>query len=47
MPAHKSIDSKKLRQISSELKKASNMHKSQAARIDRLIKSMKAKSKTK
>jgi|8_EtaG_2_1085327.scaffolds.fasta_scaffold115739_4 hypothetical protein len=47
MPNHTSADSKKLKQISSELKKASNMHKSQAAKIDRLIKSMKTKSKTK
>ena len=47
MPPHKSIDSKKLKKISSELKKASTMHKNQAAKIDRLIKSMKTNPKTK
>jgi hypothetical protein len=37
------MDSKKLREISSQLKKASAMHKAQANKIDRLIKSMKKK----
>tara|TARA_R100001510_G_C7450776_1_gene75760 strand:- start:235 stop:351 length:117 start_codon:yes stop_codon:yes gene_type:complete len=37
------MDAKKLREISSQLKKASNMHKMQANKIDRLIKSMKKK----
>jgi|TARA_R100000027_G_C2185176_1_gene75185 hypothetical protein len=37
------MDSKKLREISSQLKKASSMHKAQANKIDRLIKSMKKK----
>ena len=39
------MDAKKLKTISAELKKASAMHKSQAARIDRLIKSMQPKKK--
>ena len=39
------MDAKKLKTISAELKKASAMHKSQAASIDRLIKSMKPKKK--
>lgn len=39
------MDPKKLKQISAELKKASNMHKSQAARIDRILKSMRPKRK--
>tara|TARA_Y100000401_G_C8162907_1_gene145161 strand:- start:213 stop:326 length:114 start_codon:yes stop_codon:yes gene_type:complete len=37
------MDSKKLREISSQLKKASAMHKAQANKIDRLIKSIKKK----
>jgi hypothetical protein len=37
------MDSKKLREISFQLKKASAMHKAQANKIDRLIKSMKKK----
>ena len=37
------MDAKKLRKISSELKKASAMHKGQAARIDRILKSLKKK----
>jgi|TARA_B100001063_G_C16354022_1_gene352778 hypothetical protein len=36
------MDTKKLRQISSELKKASAMHKGQAAKIDRMLKSLKS-----
>lgn len=40
------MDAKKLKTISAELKKASAMHKSQAARIDRLIKSMQPKKNT-
>jgi|TARA_A100001391_G_C4984236_1_gene256217 hypothetical protein len=34
------MDAKKLREISSQLKKASAMHKAQAGKIDRLIKQM-------
>ena len=37
------MDSKKLNEISSQLKKASAMHKAQANKIDRLIKSIKKK----
>ena len=36
---------KKLREISSQLKKASAMHKDQAAKIARLLKSMTKKKK--
>tara|TARA_R100001460_G_scaffold78214_2_gene119182 strand:- start:14866 stop:15000 length:135 start_codon:yes stop_codon:yes gene_type:complete len=39
------MDAKKLRTISAELKKASAMHKGQAAKIDRMLKSMKPKKK--
>ncbi len=39
------MDAKKLREISSQLKKASAMHKAQAAKIDRLLKSMTKKKK--
>ena len=41
------MDSKKLKKISAELKKASKMHKSQALRIDALLKSMQKESKKK
>tara|TARA_R100000654_G_scaffold1684_1_gene6141 strand:+ start:6522 stop:6653 length:132 start_codon:yes stop_codon:yes gene_type:complete len=41
------IDKKKLKTIASELKKASAMHKSQAVRIDKMLKSMKPKPKKK
>jgi hypothetical protein len=34
------MEKKKLQQISRELKKASAMHKGQAAKIDRMLKSM-------
>ena len=34
------MDAKKLREISRELKKASAMHKGQASKIDRMLKSM-------
>ena len=34
------MDAKKLKEISSQLKKASAMHKGQAAKIDRLLKSI-------
>jgi|TARA_R100000231_G_scaffold36942_1_gene32474 hypothetical protein len=34
------MDPKKLREIASQLKKASAMHKGQAAKIDRMLKSM-------
>ncbi len=37
------MDTKKLKKISSELKKASAMHKGQAVRIDKILKSMKTK----
>ena len=39
------MDAKKLKEISSQLKKASAMHKGKAAKIDRLIKSMSKKKK--
>jgi hypothetical protein len=39
------MDAKKLKEISSQLKKASAMHKGQAAKIDRLIKLMSKKKK--
>ena len=39
------MDAKKLREISSQLKKASAMHKSQAMRIEKLLKSMNTKKK--
>ena len=41
------IDQKKLKQIASELKKASAMHKGQAAKIDKVLKSIKSKPKKK
>ena len=34
------MDAKKLKEISTQLKKASSMHKAQANKIDRLLKSM-------
>ena len=34
------MDSKKLKEIASQLRKASAMHKGQASKIDRMIKSM-------
>lgn len=37
------MDTKKLKKISSELKKASAMHKGQAVKIDKILKSMKTK----
>ncbi len=37
------MDAKKLRTIAAELRKASAMHKGQAARIDKMLKSMKKK----
>tara|TARA_R100001440_G_scaffold68665_1_gene90282 strand:- start:2693 stop:2818 length:126 start_codon:yes stop_codon:yes gene_type:complete len=39
------MDSKKLKEISSQLKKASAMHKGQAAKIDRMLKSLNGKKK--
>ena len=39
------MDAKKLKEISSQLKTASAMHKGRAAKIDRLIKSMSKKKK--
>ena len=39
------MEKKKLQQISRELKKASAMHKGQAAKIDRMLKSLKPKKK--
>ena len=41
------IDKKKLKKIASELKKASAMHKGQAARIDKMLKSIKSTPKKK
>ena len=35
------MDAKKLKSISSELKKASKMHKAQALKIDGILKSLK------
>ena len=37
------MDARKLKQVASELKKASAMHKSQALRIEKLLKSMNTK----
>ena len=37
------IDKKKLKTISAELKKASALHKGQAAKIDRMLKSISKK----
>ena len=37
------MDAKKLREIASQLRKASAMHKGQAAKIDKMIKSLKKK----
>lgn len=39
------MDARKLKKISAELKKASAMHKGQAARIDAMLKSMNTKKK--
>ena len=39
------MEKKKLQQISRELKKASAMHKAQANKIDRMLKSMSKKKK--
>jgi len=39
------MDAKKLKQIAVELRKASAMHKSQAVRIDKMLKSLKPKPK--
>ena len=39
------MDARKLKQVASELKKASAMHKSQALRIEKLLKSMDTKKK--
>jgi|TARA_A100000172_G_C2945923_1_gene77329 hypothetical protein len=39
------MDAKKLKQIAAELRKASAMHKSQAVRIDKMLKSLKTKAK--
>ena len=37
------MDTKKLKKIASELRKASAMHKGQAAKIDKMLKSVKSK----
>jgi hypothetical protein len=37
------MNTKKLQQISRELKKASKMHKGQAVKIDKILKSLKNK----
>ena len=39
------MDTEKLKKIASELRKASAMHKGQAAKIDKMLKSMKPKKK--
>jgi|TARA_R100000479_G_scaffold93181_1_gene46004 hypothetical protein len=39
------MDAKKLREIASQLRKASAMHKAQAGKIDRIIKTLKPKKK--
>ena len=39
------MDAKKLREVSSQLKKASAMHKTQANKIDRMLKAMSKKKK--
>jgi len=39
------MDTKKLKTIAAELRKASAMHKGQAAKIDKMLKSMSAKKK--
>ena len=39
------MDARKLKQVARELKKASAMHKSQALRIEKLLKSMNTKKK--
>ena len=37
------MDTKKLRELASQLRKASAMHKGQAAKIDKILKSLKKK----
>tara|TARA_Y100001972_G_C7630457_1_gene316451 strand:- start:701 stop:823 length:123 start_codon:yes stop_codon:yes gene_type:complete len=39
------MDAKKLREIAKQLRAASAMHKGQAAKIDRMLKSMKTSKK--
>lgn len=39
------MDAKKLKEIAKQLRAASAMHKGQAAKIDRIIKSIKPKTK--
>jgi hypothetical protein len=39
------MDAKKLKEIAKQLRAASAMHKGQAAKIDRIIKSIKPKAK--
>jgi hypothetical protein len=39
------MDARKLKKVANELKKASAMHKSQAMRIEKLLKSMNTKKK--
>jgi|GEM_PF-1843885 len=41
------MDAKKLKEIAKQLRAASAMHKGQAAKIDRMLKSMKSKPKSK
>ena len=41
------MNNKKLKKISAELKKASALHKGQAAKIDKMLMSMKTKTKKK
>ena len=39
------MDAKKLREIASQLRKASAMHKGQAVKIDKMLKNLKSKKK--
>tara|TARA_R100001015_G_C4547345_1_gene110004 strand:- start:233 stop:352 length:120 start_codon:yes stop_codon:yes gene_type:complete len=39
------MDAKKLREIASQLRKASAMHKGQAVKIDKILKNLKSKKK--
>lgn len=41
------MDAKQLREIAKQLRAASAMHKGQAAKIDRMLKALKGKPKTK
>jgi hypothetical protein len=41
------MDAKQMREIAKQLRAASAMHKGQAAKIDRMLKSMRPKAKSK